>query len=237
MKKQCWEKETLNPLEMQMAEGSALTKTNATRQSQRVKDQGLGAMKIADKATPMAQKKNPEGNRLTFKNSFAVSNNELMHRSKKMGVKINDEELQKFDLLKDLEVARANLNEQTNKLEVTPILEDDNNLPLEEIKFIEWQSDSFDEEEFHIVTSRKSRKKGKTNLPKKGERTKKKLFLMMRQTVLEKGYLDLALGTTLGKGLLGQKLNNDRGHLELQGVPKKRLGTDIKNCQKLMLTS
>jgi hypothetical protein len=69
-----------------------------------------------------------------------------MHRSKKMGVKINDEELQKFDLLKDLEVARANLNEQTNKLEVTPILEDDNNLPLEEIKFIEWQSDSFDEE-------------------------------------------------------------------------------------------
>jgi hypothetical protein len=146
MKKQCWEKETLNPLEMQMAEGSALTKTNATRQSQRVKDQGLGAMKIADKAAPMAQKKNLEGNRLTFKNSFAVSNNELMHRSKKMGVKINDEELQKFDLLKDLEVARANLNEQTNKLEVTPILEDDNNLPLEEIKFIEWQSDSFDEE-------------------------------------------------------------------------------------------
>jgi hypothetical protein len=143
---ECWEKETLNPLEMQMAEGSALTKTNATRQSRRVKDQGLGAMKIADKAAPMAQKKNLEGNRLTFKNSFAVSNNELMHRSKKMGVKINDEELQKFDLLKDLEVARANLNEQTNKLEVTPILEDDNNLPLEEIKFIEWQSDSFDEE-------------------------------------------------------------------------------------------
>jgi hypothetical protein len=71
-----------------------------------------------------------------------------MHRSKKMGVKINDEELQKFDSLKDPEVARANLNEQTNKLDVTPILEDDNNVPLEEIKFIEWQSDTSDEEEF-----------------------------------------------------------------------------------------
>jgi hypothetical protein len=52
-----------------------------------------------------------------------------MHRSKKMGVKINDEELQKFDSLKDPEVARANLNEQTNKLDVTPILEDDNMSP------------------------------------------------------------------------------------------------------------
>jgi hypothetical protein len=51
----------------------------------------------------------------------------------------------------------------------------------------------------------------------------------MRQTVLKKGYLDLALGTTLGKGLLGQKLINDRSHLELQGVSKKRMGTDIKN--------
>jgi hypothetical protein len=79
------------------------------------------------------------------------------------------------------------------------------------------------------VTSRKSRKKEKQIYPEKGKEQKKKLsILMMRQTVLEKGYLDLALGTTLGKGLLGQKLNNDRGHLELQGVPKKRMGTDIK---------
>jgi hypothetical protein len=45
-------------------------------------------MKIVDKAALMGQKKNLEGNILTFKNSFAVvSNNELMHRSKKWGLK------------------------------------------------------------------------------------------------------------------------------------------------------
>jgi hypothetical protein len=70
------------------------------------------------------------------------------------------------------------------------------------------------------------RKKGKTSLPKKGGRTKKKLsILQMRQTVLEKGYLDLALDTTLGKGLLAQKLINDRGHLELQGAVKEKDGS------------
>jgi hypothetical protein len=90
-----------------------------------------------------------------------------------MGVKINDEELQKFDLLKDLEVARANLNEQTNKLDVTPILEGDNNLPLEEIKFFEWRSDTSDEEEFQIVTSRKPKKKEKQVYPEKGKEQKR----------------------------------------------------------------
>jgi hypothetical protein len=32
------------------------------------------------------------------------------------------------------------------------------NLPLEEMKFIEWRSDSFDDEGYHIVTSRKTKK-------------------------------------------------------------------------------
>jgi hypothetical protein len=56
----------------------------ATRQSQRIKEQGLSATNISEKAMLAAQKKNLEGNHLTLKNSFAVlSNNELMTRSRK----------------------------------------------------------------------------------------------------------------------------------------------------------
>jgi hypothetical protein len=57
------------------------------RQSQRIKEQGLGAASIAEKATLGAQRKNLEGKHLNLKNSFAVlNNNELMVRSRKMGV-------------------------------------------------------------------------------------------------------------------------------------------------------
>lgn len=55
-----------------------------TRQSQRVKDQGLQGIKIAYKAMLAAQKKNLQGNQTKTLNSFAVlNNNELVIKSKK----------------------------------------------------------------------------------------------------------------------------------------------------------
>jgi hypothetical protein len=86
-----------------------------TRQSQRIKEQGLGGVNITEKAVFAAQKKNLEGNHLNLKNSFAVlSNNELVTRSRKMGVNVGEVDLEKFDILKDLERARANLKERLN---------------------------------------------------------------------------------------------------------------------------
>jgi hypothetical protein len=83
------------------------------RQSQRIKEQGWDGVKMLDKATWATQKKNLEGNQLNLKNSFAVlDNNELVIRSKKMGIDITNLDLEKFDVLKDLEKARACLKDK-----------------------------------------------------------------------------------------------------------------------------
>jgi hypothetical protein len=164
----------------------------------------------------MTQKKNLEGNYLNLKNSFAVlSNDELVSRSKKMGVKVDDNELEKFDVLKDLEMARANLNEKINNQAENQNKDTDSCPPLEEMRFIEWKSDSSEEEDFQIVSSRRSKKKRKNKNTQNNKKSKKMPILLMRHTLLKKGYPDLALGTTLGKRLLGQKILNDRDHLEL----------------------
>jgi hypothetical protein len=69
-----------------------------TRQSQRIKDQNLEGIKIADKASLVAQKKNLEGNHIKLKNSFAVlSNNELVIRAGKMGVETNRIDMEKMN--------------------------------------------------------------------------------------------------------------------------------------------
>lgn len=47
-----------------------------TRQSQRVKEQGMQGIKIAEKAMLTKKKKNLEGNTTNSKNSFVVLNND-----------------------------------------------------------------------------------------------------------------------------------------------------------------
>ena len=74
------------------------------RQSERLKNQGKGEVKIANKAEAAMLKKNLEGNHLNFKNSLAVLNNsDLMIRSSKMGVDTKDLPLEQFNIIKDLE--------------------------------------------------------------------------------------------------------------------------------------
>lgn len=106
-------------------------------------------MKIAEKAQLAVAKKNIEGNHQNPKNSFAVLNNaDLVVRSSKMGVDVSNVDMEQFDVLKDLEKARAKLIERNkdnpHKNENVEIEAP----PLEEAKFIEWNSDSLDSEGF-----------------------------------------------------------------------------------------
>jgi hypothetical protein len=87
------------------------------RQSQRIKEEGWEGVKVLDKATWAMQKKNLEGNHLNLKNSFAVlDNDELVIRSKKMGIDTTNLDLENFDVLKDLEKARACLKDRVENL-------------------------------------------------------------------------------------------------------------------------
>jgi hypothetical protein len=148
---------TLNPTNI-----SSRDEQGWKRQSQRIKDQGWDGVKMLDKATWATQKKNLEGNQLNFKNSFAVlDNNELVIRSKKMGIDITNLDLEKFDVLKDLEKARACLKDKAETLNVSEVNENNHPLPVEEMKYIEWKSDSSDEEGFRVVSSQRSKKRGK----------------------------------------------------------------------------
>jgi hypothetical protein len=83
-----------------------LTEEQPLRHSKRIKEQELGDMISTDKAEAL-KKKNLEGTKLNFKNSFAVlDNNEFLVRSSKMGVNTNGLDLECFNILKDLEKAR-----------------------------------------------------------------------------------------------------------------------------------
>jgi hypothetical protein len=59
-----------------------------------------------------------------------------------MGVNIKETKMNKFDVLKDLELARANLNEKGPSEKSDQNIEILNILPLEKIKFTECKSDS-----------------------------------------------------------------------------------------------
>jgi hypothetical protein len=127
-----------------------------------------------------------------------------MDRSKKMGVKVDNNELEKFNILRDLEMARANLNEKINNKTESQDKETDPCLPLEEMRFIDWKSNSSEEVDFQTVSSRRSKKK-KKNTQYNKKNMKENVHPPDEACTIEKGYLHLALGTTLGKGLLGQK--------------------------------
>jgi hypothetical protein len=199
-------------------EDELIQEEKITRQSQRLKEQGMGAIKIAEKAAMAVKKKNLEGNFSNHQNSFAVlSNDEITDRSRKMGVRIEDNIPEKCDMLRELEKARANLCEKDTQKKKDQDKENSENLPLEEMKFIEWKSDSSDDEGYHLVTSRKQKKLKRRIQKQKGKGPKKGLsILLMRQLTLGERHLDLALDTTSGKGLQYQKsVKNDMNLMEL----------------------
>jgi hypothetical protein len=73
------------------------------RQSDRIKQQGMAGVKIADNAQLAAKKKNLEGINISFKNSFAVLDNAtLAGKFYKMGGDTDRLNLENFDLLQDM---------------------------------------------------------------------------------------------------------------------------------------
>ena len=138
------------------------------RQSERIKKQNNGQIKVANKAEALAKKKNLEGNSHFSQNSFAVlNNNELMIRAHQMGVNSDNLTSEQFDILKDLELARAGLISRSNSSsnEINSDLMPQPN--VKDVKCIEWLSDESDGGEFIVVSAKKSRKKRgrrKTNI-------------------------------------------------------------------------
>jgi endonuclease/exonuclease/phosphatase family metal-dependent hydrolase len=85
-----------------------------------------------------------------------------------MGGSTKTSNLENFDLLKELEIARHNLKERARSLEREPDKVSVEDLPLEEMKFIEWKSDtsdSSDMEGFQKVARRKKKRNKKSRSP------------------------------------------------------------------------
>lgn len=125
-------------------------------------------VKATVKAEAIKSKENLEGNSLPSQNSFAVlGNKELMIRANKMGVNTANIELEQIDVLKDIELARDNIQERNEKLknEKEPITHDP--LPFEEVKMIEWHSDTSEDEGFQLVNNKKENKKKKSPVVKR----------------------------------------------------------------------
>lgn len=142
------------------------------RQSQRLKNQGAGDIKIADKAGVLKERKNLLGTtHHSSQNSFAVlSNDSLITISNLMGVNTPALYIDHFDVLRELEKARSNLEERNIEGSSLESNIEDEALPLEESKLIVWQSDESEDDGFEIVTSKKKKKKKSA---KKGIITKK----------------------------------------------------------------
>jgi hypothetical protein len=168
----------------------------------------------------VARKKNLEGNNLNLKNSFAVLDSlTLVNKFSKMGGNSDNINLEHFDLLKDLELARNDLKEKVESLNRGKEEVDKENLPLEELKFIEWTSDSSDPsdmEGFQMV-SRRKKEKEKRNLQE--EQLKPRDAhpnLLMGVRPLKEIYLAIALDIISGRGeqqILD--IQNDRSNLKL----------------------
>jgi hypothetical protein len=115
---------------------------------------------VMERATAATRKRNLEGNSApSSSNSFGVfSNSEIMSRASMMGIDVPSDNFENIDLLRELEKARANLNQK--------------NMPVPDSSFVihhdhckqtplnlTWLSSDEIEESFTVVSSRKSRKK------------------------------------------------------------------------------
>jgi hypothetical protein len=128
-------------------------------------------VKITEKAERAAKKRNLEGNSFVNKNSFAVLDSlELINKFSKMGGNSSSVTMEHIDLLKELEMARNNVRERPEEVNRD---NDEGSVAepsLEEVKLIEWKSDSSDVsdlEGYHKISRRKSKKGKKKKSPQK----------------------------------------------------------------------
>lgn len=130
------------------------------RRSERLKDTNLTTMEKNDR---MAQKRNLEGNSKNPKPISVLPIDEIIHITANMGVAINSEDFETFDLIRDLEKARDDLylkqceNKLKSQIETVEIVENNNNLP--ELEWLDMESS--ESEDFMLVESRKERRESK----------------------------------------------------------------------------
>ena len=171
------------------------------RQSDRLKTQTSYGMKIADKASHLQEKNNLEGTHYDSQNSFAVLNNhELISRVSNMGINTDFMNSESFDLLRDLERARANLKLKTNNAGNIPSIEEDSDLPFVEMKFLDWKTDNSDDDGFQIVSSRKKKRVKKITMNRKRVNTREGLHSLNEVSTPEGGKSKICTGYNLRKG-------------------------------------
>jgi len=134
------------------------------RRSDRLKK--TATMSTMEKNQKMAQKRNLEGNPSTKYNSFSVLPiEELVHVTADMGVALDENDFDMFNLLKDLEKARSDLyQKQTEKLsesqtESVEIMQTDKNTLA-----LEWMQDESSEDDFILVESRKKKRENRKKM-------------------------------------------------------------------------
>jgi hypothetical protein len=141
------------------------------RQSERIKEQDNGGVKITEKAERAAKKRNLEGNLFVNKNSFAVLDSlKIINKFSKMGGNSTPVTMEHIDLLKDLEMARNNVRERLEEINRDNVEGSAAEPSLEEVKLIEWKLDSSDVsdlEGFHKISRRKNKNSKKKKSPKK----------------------------------------------------------------------
>jgi hypothetical protein len=109
-------------------------------------------------------------------------------------------------VLKDLEKARACMKDKVENLNESEDNENNNSLPIEEMKYIEWKSDSSDEEGFRVVSRQRSKKRGRKLKFQKNGRSKVVESLPIEETSpFEGGKIEVTLFTTSGRELLGKQ--------------------------------
>jgi hypothetical protein len=112
--------------------------------------------------------KSLQGTNISSHNSFAaLENAEIVEIAGGVGVNIMSEQFELVDLMKDLELARheiqvTKIHESQSPLdvenvEISEIVNDDSYLPLE------WPVDDFETESFTLVESRKKEKVGQSD--------------------------------------------------------------------------
>jgi hypothetical protein len=114
-------------------------------------------IRIEEKNRRMAVKRNLEGNSCIPKSNFScLSSNEIIDISKKMGVNMNDQNMESIELLKEMELARQCLGQKKN--EILQKKEEDN-MTKQNDEFIGIQDHEESEtDDFILVQSRKKKR-------------------------------------------------------------------------------
>jgi hypothetical protein len=196
----------------------AVNEWQVVRQSKRGKDQEQRSNgKEGNSAERITQDK-VEGNMSITKNSFAVlDSSKLIDIAGNMGIDRGVLSFDNIDMLRDLEIARAALNNPVIPMNMESSENLEENSPFSENNIGGWQTDESESEVCPIASSIKKKKENITKRQIMHNRVEvKRTNLWMVSQPLPEINLWLALDLISGIGKQSKRFTNDRSHLELQ---------------------